>query len=118
MIRIIAILGLIFSSCGLMIDKSVKLEIVDLSDYSNFNVRVFNSQYTNDSDLVFATIEIGYTATHTESFYGLINKRDNKKVLKFDSNGVFAYRLVRGELVLTDIFWNDKDYSYPQYSDS
>lgn len=110
MIRIIIIFGLFFSYCGLLVDKSVKLEIVDLKDYSDSNVRILNSQITNDSDLIFATIEIGYTATHSESFYGLINKKDNKKVLKFDSKkGVFAYRLEQNELVLTDEFWNDKD---------
>lgn len=110
MIRIVIILGLIFSSCGLLVDKSVKLDIVDLKDYQDSNVRILNSQYTNDSDLIFATIEIGYTATHSETFYGLINKKDNKKVLKFDSKkGVFAYRLLINELVLTDEFWNDKD---------
>ncbi len=110
MIRVLFIVGLIFSSCGLMVDKSVSFELIDLRSYADYNVQINNSKQTNDSDIIFANISIGYWAVHTESFYALIFKNDSSRVLKINSGvGIYAHRIEDNDLVLTELSWNTKD---------
>jgi hypothetical protein len=104
----LCLLTLVIYSCG---SQEKRGEIINLKTLNADRIEYFNIQNLADSSFYLALMEVGYTATHTEQCYVLVNKKDSARVLKFnfpnDLNVVGS--VLENNVLFTKEAWNKTD---------